>query len=44
MAGEPGYSGREVVVFQAWLRLEEHEVAHPGQPYATVHIPTQGRH
>jgi hypothetical protein len=23
-------------IFQAWVRLEEHEAAHPGQPYATV--------
>ena len=23
-------------IFQTWMRLEEHEAAHPGQPYATV--------
>jgi hypothetical protein len=36
MADEGEGFNRRAAIFQAWVRLEEHEAAHPGQPYATV--------
>lgn len=28
--------GRKAAIAQTWVLLQEHEAAHPGQPYATV--------
>jgi hypothetical protein len=36
MAEEPEGISREAVLVQTWLRIEDHETAHPEQPYATV--------
>jgi hypothetical protein len=36
MADEGEDFNRRAAIFRAWVRLEEHEAAHPGQPYATV--------
>ena len=36
MAEEQEGISREAALFLTWLRLQEHEAANPGQPYATV--------
>lgn len=36
MGEEPAGISDEVVIFLAWLRIQEHEAAHPDQPYATA--------
>jgi hypothetical protein len=36
MADEGSQDSREAAILRTWLRLQEHEAAHPGQPYATV--------